>query len=79
MSITEKDLVYAASSRCPCGAGLAYQRECGPFGHWDCSAVLLGTADQNQKHTDKRPFIFWSIKSEDQPTAYGLTTRPVAK
>src|SRR3989344_8056275 len=36
-------LVYAAYSHCPCGAGLAYD----PAGerYWDCSAIILGTAD----------------------------------
>lgn len=78
-------LVYAAYSRCPCGAGLAYD-PChedessvfrGPlFGCWDCSAILLGTADQNVKHTGKLPFAFYEIKSEDQPSVNGATTRP---
>lgn len=78
-------LVYAAHSRCPCGAGLAYdpclEDESSVFvgpasGYWDCSAILLGTADQNVKHTDKLPFAFYEIKSEGQPSANGATTRP---
>lgn len=77
-------LIYAATSRCPCGAGLAYD----PFGSddpnspfkgpsfWDCSAILLGTADKSVKHTDRLPFAFYEIKSENQSSAHGATTRP---
>lgn len=76
-------LVFAATSRCPCGAGLAYDpchddKESplkGPS-YWDCSAILLGTADPKVKHTDKLPFAFYEIKSEGQPSACGRTTRP---
>jgi hypothetical protein len=78
-------LVYAAHNRCPCGAGLAYDPTFedqnsvfkGPLsGCWDCSAILLGTADKNVRHTDKLPFAFYEIKSEGQPSAAGATTRP---
>ena len=78
-------LVYSALSRCPCGAGLAYD-PCfedkggvfkGPLsGYWDCSAILLGEADKNVKHTDKLPFAFYEVRSERQPSAGGATTRP---
>lgn len=74
-------LVYAAYSRCPCGAGLAYVVGCGGYGHWDCSDILLGTAIESGQpgavtHTDRLPFIFWDIKSEQQPSSGGATTRP---
>jgi len=78
-------LVYSAYTRCPCGAGLAYDPACedpnspfkGPFsGYWDCSEILLGTADRTKKHTDKLPFAFYEIKSEEQPSSQGATTRP---
>lgn len=84
-------LVYAAHSRCPCGAGLAYdpagevgKLEDSPFRGpdcWDCSAILLGTAvargePGSAQHTDKLPFAFYEIKSENQPSAGGATTRP---
>lgn len=69
------NLIYAATNRCPCGAGLAYIP-----GHedraWDCSKILLGTADEEVTHTAKLPFIFYEIKSEQQPSADGRTTRP---
>ena len=80
MAAKPKHLVYAATSRCPCGAGLAYIRrgESGdPIeGFWDCSAILLGTADKDARHTAQLPFVFYEIKSEAQPSAEGATTRP---
>src|SRR4051794_7590767 len=42
---TPDELIFAASSRCECGAGLAYPDGIGAWGFWDCSAILLGTAD----------------------------------
>jgi hypothetical protein len=81
------NLVYAATSRCPCGAGLAYDRdgESGkPIqGYWDCSAILLDEAIPSGQsgalqHTGRLPFAFYEIKSEEQPSAEGTTTRPRA-
>lgn len=75
-------LVYAATARCPCGAGLAYQAGADPFtGAWDCSAILTGTAIPSGQlgsveHTAVLPFVFYEIKSERQPSAHGATTRP---
>jgi hypothetical protein len=75
-----KSLVYAATARCPCGLGLAYDRkgESGKVtdGYWDCSGILLGTADPQVQHTAKLPFVFYEIKSDQQPSANGATTRP---
>ncbi len=73
-------LVYAAKSRCPCGAGLAYVPG-NPGGEWDCSAILLGEAIPMDKpgsvqHTAPLPFVFYEILSENQPSAEGATTRP---
>ena len=70
------ELIFAAYNRCPCGAGMAYPKSIGVHGAWDCSAILMGNADQAVKHTDVLPFTFWEIKSEDQPSARGATTRP---
>ena len=77
-------LIFAAYKRCPCGAGLAYD-PCaedensvfkGPLsGYWDCSAIMLGTADAKVTHTAKLPFSFYEILSENQPSANGATTR----
>ena len=68
--VKPRRLVYAAAGRCPCGAGLAYVRgdDC-----WDCSEILLDTAKENVKHSDRLPFAFYEIKSENKKRG---TTRP---
>lgn len=72
-----KELIYAAYSRCPCGAGLAYVSSPGrDEQYWDCSKIWLGTADITVTHTGKLPFIFYEVLSENQPSAKGSTTRP---
>lgn len=78
-------LVFAAHTRCPCGAGLAYDPAAddptSPFKgptYWDCSAIMLGTADKNVKHTAQLPFAFYEVLSEGQPSANGATTRPTS-
>jgi hypothetical protein len=69
-TLKPEHLVYSATSRCPCGAGLAYIRDCSPNErHWDCSAVLTGTAIPKEQpgsrvHTDRLPFAFYEVKSE---------------
>ena len=70
------DLVYAATARCPCGAGLAYRKGSTHRGAWDCSMILLGTADVAATHTAVLPFVFYEVKSENQPSAKGASTRP---
>lgn len=70
-----EDLRFAKSSRCPCGAGLAYPKECGAHHYWDCSNILMGIADATVKHCAKYPFVFYDIKSEDEGMSPG-TTRP---
>lgn len=76
-------LRYSAGARCPCGAGLAYdingEDPSSPFrgpSYWDCAEILLGTARTDVTHTAQLPFVFYEIKSEDQPSAGGRTTRP---
>jgi hypothetical protein len=71
------ELRFSAYARCKgCGAGLAYPKECSPGHYWDCSAVLLGqVVDPGPEHV-QYPFAFYEIKSEDQPSANGATTRP---
>lgn len=66
------NLIFAATAKCPCGAGLAYKAD---MDYWDCSEILLNTADKKKTHTAKLPFVFWEIKSELQPSAFGCTTR----
>lgn len=77
-------LVYAATARCPCGAGLAYPKGMGPDGRWDCSDILAGRAipsgqPGSVQHTGLLPFTFYEVKSETQPSANGATTRPDGK
>lgn len=79
-------MTFAATARCECGAGMAYDETCvmEPFrgpSYWDCSAILLGDAIPSGqpgavRHTDRLPFAFYEIKSENQPSARGATTRP---
>jgi hypothetical protein len=82
----DSDLTYAAMARCPCGAGLAHVKNPRNLGmeFWDCSACLKGEAipkgqEGSVEHTALRPFVFWEIKSENQPSAAGMTTRPKAQ
>jgi len=49
--------------------------------YWDCADILTGRAVDSGKpgsvmHTGRAPFVFYEIKSEGQPSACGLTTRP---
>ena len=79
-SYKDSDLVYAAYERCLCGAGMAYPKGCGMHHCWDCSDILTGRAVPSGqvgsvKHSDQKPFVFWNIKSEQQPSAGGATTR----
>jgi hypothetical protein len=82
-----KHMIYAATARCDCGAGLAYGTEDrlpGPFrapSAWDCSAILLQEAVPAGQpgavgHTQPLPFSMYEIKSENQPSANGHSTRP---
>lgn len=73
------ELIFAATNRCPCGAGLAYPKNIGPWGSWDCSDILLGRAtpkgeEGSKEHTGELPFSFYEIKSEQQ--LGNKTTRP---
>jgi hypothetical protein len=78
-------LTFAATWRCACGHGMAYDPEGkvrsdkdGPFvmaSQWECSAILLGIADDNLLHTPPAPFAFYEAKSEGQTSANGMTTR----
>ena len=85
---TDDQLRYAATARCHCGAGLAYAPTDpgvpgsvfkGPS-EWDCSDILTGRAIERGQagavlHDEPAPFAFYEIKSEDQPSARGATTR----
>lgn len=78
---TYADLRFAAGARCQCGAGLAHPKGCGPWHHWKCSAVLTGRVPDEKGERGipvhgEFSFQFYEIKSEDQPSANGTTTRP---
>ena len=63
---TDEELIYSAYTLCPCGYGLAYPKDCGGNHYWDCSAILKGIADKEVTHTDQLPFVFYSIKGENE-------------
>lgn len=75
------ELLFSARARCRCGSGLAYPIAFEFKKHrseWICAAVLLGEiADIPEEHGkhDAYPFSLYEIKSEDQPSAAGATTR----
>lgn len=73
--MTDADLIYAATARCSCGAGLAYvQRRGHRASGWHCSRELLGTGE-GLVHT--LPALrAYEIASERGPGAEGQTTRP---
>lgn len=87
----DKELLYAAAARCACGAGLAYAPSDpgapslpfkGPSA-WECSDILTDRAIRSGQpgakvHDEPAPFMFYEIKSENQPSAQGATTRPEA-
>lgn len=73
---TPFELLYAATFRCRCGAGMAYPEDTGSAGSWYCSAILHGQASRDVDHTPAHPFAFYEPKSESQPSAYGASTRP---
>lgn len=68
------ELVYAARSLCDCGHGMAYPKFTGINGEWNCSAVLRGIADRGE-HQTGLPFMFYEIKSENDNSEGGHTTR----
>ncbi len=80
-SFQPEELIFSAHARCPCGAGLAYPKNIGIHGSWECSDILLGRAipankEGSKTHEGSLPFAFYEIKSEGQPSANGATTRP---
>ena len=76
--LTDKDLLYAATSRCRCGAGLAY-----PLDHdkaweihaWVCSAALKGETEGKE-----HDIYYWAMYKVREETSInndgGRTTRP---
>ena len=75
-AFTEEELLYAAYARCSCGAGFAYPHGIGMRGSWLCSRILKGKAEPGSTHEAPMPFAFYEVKSENQRSANGATTRP---
>jgi len=73
---TVYELLFAAQFRCICRAGMAYPDGVGMHGAWYCSAILLGQAAPGTEHTPAHPFSFYEVKSENQSSMRGATTRP---
>jgi hypothetical protein len=70
-------LIYAATARCQCGAGLAfdpYGPSGRPMGYWACSRVLLGQA--TGEHCEAQEFAKRTILAENGADAHGQSTRP---
>ena len=72
---SEDELIFAAFNRCPCGYGLAYPKNCTLNHYWDCAGILMDKASKSIRHAARLPFMYYEIKSEDQPSANGSTTR----
>lgn len=74
---TDRELEYAATARCRCGAGLAYPEDVADsmaIGAWLCSAVLKGATPDDH---DSYPFAFYKIREETSiNNGPGMTTRP---
>lgn len=75
---TDSGLLYAATARCQCGAGLAY-----PLDHdralklraWVCSAVLKGSATGDDH--ESFPWAFFKVREETSINNMGgHSTRP---
>lgn len=76
---TDKELLYSATSRCKCGAGLAYPlktEEALRIRAWVCSEALKGGLELGSQH-EAYDFAFYKIREETSinNTCKG-TTRP---
>lgn len=69
---TLEELRYSRTSRCGCGAGMAYPLTTSPRGDWHCGAILTGTAEAGTEHSPALPFMMYEVKSENETQ----TTRP---
>lgn len=78
-ALTDKDLMYAATARCRCGAGLAHPLDHGlamELRAWVCSAVLKGDPTEIEDH-DSPDFAFYKVREETSINNLGgHTTRP---
>ncbi len=92
IKLTDEELLYAATERCRCGAGLAYPRKhelAMAISAWICSAVLKGDGVAHDQSLasfgktappgehDSLPFAFYKVREETSiNNRGGHTTRP---
>lgn len=83
----DSELKYSATAKCICGSGLAYPRDGSQpekssvfkmASDWWCSKILKGEdlGEEGDPQHQIFPFSMYEIKSEDQPSANGMSTRP---
>lgn len=78
---TDLELLYAATARCKCGAGVAY-----PLDHtasmelraWLCASVLRGEVpEEHYSEHESFPWAMWKVREETSINNHGAhTTRP---
>lgn len=84
-------LIFSSTSRCrKCGSGLCYpqdpkiqrNRDDDLAGTWWCMDAYFALLAKDKTFPYREhacfPFTFYEIKSEEQPSACGSTTRPAA-
>lgn len=82
ITYTDSELLYAATARCRCGAGLAYPLDhdaAFKVGAWQCSGVLRGDVRGEAEHGkhDSYPWAFYKIREETSINNHGgASTRP---
>lgn len=78
MKYNDHELLYSATARCRCGAGVAYpldHQRALQMGAWVCSAVLKEDVDVGQH--DSFPWAFFKIREETSiNNRTGCSTRP---
>ncbi len=78
MTMTDAELLYSATVRCPCGEGLAYPLDVAAamrLRAWVCARALRGEVESaDHAHYD---FAFYKVREETSiNNAGGHTTRP---
>lgn len=74
---TDRELIYSATARCKCGAGLAYPLDIASamrLSAWVCSRVLRGDAVAHGH--DSYPWCMYKIREETSISNRSGTTRP---
>lgn len=79
--MTDLELIYAATARCRCGAGLAHPldtKKAFELRAWICSRVLKGEIPETDyKQHDSLDFAFYKVREETSiNNTSGETTRP---